>query len=132
MAHDIHALRLAADVAEEEAYRARGTAHEAAMQTKHQEARNALNIERVAREFATILREWATNDEWQTMRIDNSRRKGTPLENACASHDYYDANEAMAQAFITVIGRDADIMSDADNDIWNAAWRSAKVQFLGA
>ena len=131
MAHDIYALRLAADAAEQEAYLARGTAKELAMQTKHHEARNALTIERVAREFATILREWATDEQWQTMRIDNSRRKGTPLDNTCASHDYCDANEAMMMAFERVTGREPSLQSDDDTRLWNAAWRSAKVQFLG-
>ncbi len=131
MAHDITSLRMAADVAEEEAFRARGTANEAALVAKYHKARNAYRIEQVAREFATILRGWATDEQWQTMRIANSRYAAAGDHGICASHDFCDANEAMAQAFITVIGRDADIMSDADNDIWDAAWDSAKVQFLG-
>lgn len=55
----------------------------------------------------------------------------------CAGHNYCDANESMASAFADMMGRDIlpdddSGMTDADIDLWNAAWSLAKREYLTA
>lgn len=57
-------------------------------------------------------------------------------EGVCHTHDYYDANEFMAQAFREVLGRDlvfynsdepeTQAQYDSDVELWNAAWDMSK------
>lgn len=49
----------------------------------------------------------------------------------CASHDFCDANETMAAAFLQVMGRDSlpddgEGMTQEDCDLWNQAWQIAR------
>ena len=65
--------------------------------------------------------------------LDNAcevdRRNATPeYAGACASHDFCDANMPMAAAFEAVTGREPDVASQADADLWNAAWNIAKAR----
>jgi len=56
--------------------------------------------ERIADAFADILRNWLTANQWvemQTRNVDYS-------DGVCASHDFCDANMAMAQAELARIG----------------------------
>jgi hypothetical protein len=63
-------------------------------------------------------------------------RNATPdYAAACASHDYCDANDYMADAFAEIIGRDilpdnGEGMTQADCDLWNRAWEIAKSERL--
>lgn len=54
------------------------------------------------------------------------RRNSSPEYGAgsCATHDFFDANDAMGAAFLKVVGREVDI-SDADAALWSAAWNAA-------
>ena len=60
------------------------------------------------------------------------KRKAVILRNrkevhpVCHSHDFLDANETMSAAFEYAVGRKADVSSDADCALWNAAWDLAK------
>lgn len=51
----------------------------------------------------------------------------------CHSHDFIDANDVMYAAFMAATGRDPlgdDCpMTQADADLWNAAWAAAKAQW---
>lgn len=51
----------------------------------------------------------------------------------CHSHDFIDANDVMYAAFMAATGRDPlgdDLpMTQADADLWNAAWAAAKAQW---
>lgn len=89
-------------------------------------------IDAIACEFATILKSWATPDQWQTMRETNARHARNGTTGICASHDYCDANEAMALAFATIVGREPDVLDDGDSALWAIAWDRAKIQFLTA
>lgn len=44
----------------------------------------------------------------------------------CATHDFCDANELMAEAFKTVVGTEIDLQNDVHLDLWNNAWNIAK------
>ncbi len=89
-------------------------------------------IDAIACEFAITLKSWATPDEWQTMRETNARNARDGITGICASHDFCDANEAMAQAFATIVGREAKVLDDGDNALWSVAWDCAQLQFLTA
>lgn len=82
----------------------------------------------LAKEFAARLR-----DEIGVEKFREAKRlNATPEYGAgiCASHDFCDANMTMARAFYDVVGRDPDMDSDADIDLWNRAWSIAKRRHL--
>jgi hypothetical protein len=85
----------------------------------------------LAYEFAAILREWLSEAEFEEVR----RRNALPEYDdagACASHDFCDANIVMEEAFKRVFNREPDVSTEADTDIWNTAWDTAKREFLTA
>ncbi len=86
--------------------------------------------ERIAESFACYLRNELGQKAWDEMRAANR----TTEADACASHDYCDANMSMHEAFAEITGRDpiAGPMSDDDIAVWNDAWAIAKKRFLTA
>ncbi len=101
--------------------------------------------ERIAGAFAAVLRDWLSADQWAEMQARNVDYS----DGVCASHDFCDANVAMAEAFETVTGREpsvgydtladgspvdpaAAIQADADCALWSAAWAIAKPRHLTA
>lgn len=86
-------------------------------------AKGAL-IETAGNRFAEILKDWLTEAEWEEMR----RRNAAETEHGvCHSHDFCDANMAMAEALqesgVIVIGDG--VIDDDGVTIWNAAWDHA-------
>jgi hypothetical protein len=79
------------------------------------------NIEKVAREFSRILREWLTPEEMNVVLAENEHETNSGI---CHTHDYCDANEAMLEAIKKITGRNADqVLDDLANDnIWSDAW----------
>lgn len=73
----------------------------------------------LAREFSRILCEWCAPDELAEIRRLNLTPEYAGL---CASHDFYDANQAMIDA-IESLGGEYDTDSDLPID---AAWGIAK------
>lgn len=87
-------------------------------------------VEKLAWTFAVRLMRELSPAEWRNMRIGN-RSVGAGV---CASHDYRDTNEIMAEAWAAVIprplfGADGHI-SDESTAVWNAAWNVAKPNWL--
>jgi hypothetical protein len=90
-------------------------------------------IEAIARAFAATILE-ASNE----LDIESSQTVGTLVleintRNArpdyagcCATHDFFDANIGMAEAFFSVTGGEPDAASETDAALWNAAWTMAK------
>lgn len=44
---------------------------------------------------------------------------------ACATHDFCDANELMAEAFKEFTGREPDCADEKDAALWSGAWNAA-------
>lgn len=94
-------------------------------------------IPALAKAFAAILKEWASPEEWTTMRRANAAETDPTI---CASHDFCDANEAMAEAFtklgLTAPGdegcEDGSPAFEETCGLWNAAWALAKKEDLTA
>ena len=84
---------------------------------------NPVLVKAVSDQFVVMLNEWLTPHEMEEIR----RRNATPeYENACASHDFCDANMAMVQAF-----EDFGISMPYEDggktiELWNAAWEIAR------
>lgn len=100
--------------------------------------------------FADVLRRWLSPAEFAEMQ----RRNATPEYGGpvCASHDFCDANEAMAEAFKALTGREPvgswethpdpvtgeqvaddpaeEAQATADSALWNAAWEIAGARHL--
>lgn len=96
------------------------------------EMREAAERARLAYRFAMILKRDMSLIDWCEMRSRNRHHAGTGI---CASHDFRDANEDMAEAFAEVFGdvfAGADSISQENADRWNAAWDLAKRHFLTA
>jgi hypothetical protein len=99
-------------------------------------------VERLATAFAGRLAVLLTGKQWEGMRKRNALSSyAWPV---CASHDYMDANDVMAAAFVNVMGRGFALRSDVeagrateaqhatDLALWNAAWTYAKGRYLTA
>jgi hypothetical protein len=86
--------------------------------------------EEIAAVFAGVLIGWLTEAEMAEVR----RRNATPESagNACASHDYCDANMAMDPAFTLVTHHPAGAFQWIDNRLWSEAWGIAKRKYLTA
>lgn len=90
------------------------------MTTNHQ----TTIISDLAHAFSDVLKEWLSQDQLRTVIHLNT--SGVYSELVCASHDFCDANMAMLEAFIRVLGREPMINDDADLGLWNSAWAMAK------
>lgn len=84
--------------------------------------------ERIGDSFANLLRAALTREQFAEMRKLNATEpyKG----GSCASQNYLDANVTMDEAFCSHVGRHLDVGSDADTDLWNAAWAHARKAHL--
>jgi hypothetical protein len=78
---------------------------------------------KLAGEFTRILKSWAKPGEWETMVKDNAAEKDDGI---CHSHDFCDANMAMAEAFQKVHGRECVANDDGDIAKMTEAWDLAK------
>lgn len=79
----------------------------------------------LATEFAIVIREWLTPD--QCREIDG-RNAVEPNQIVCHSHDFCDANEAMAEAFSRF---NVEAHYITDSALWNEAWSIAKANGFG-
>lgn len=75
----------------------------------------------IAAWFVVTLHKWLDSAEWNGMLARNAKETDPHI---CHSHDYCDANMAMAEAFKAITGRepDGDDADDADNILWSKAW----------
>lgn len=81
-------------------------------------------VDALATGFSTLVRAHLA-DSLDAIRARNLEPK---YLGCCATHDFCGANTLMADAFRTVVGRDVDLESARDTDLWNAAWDLAKLQ----
>jgi hypothetical protein len=80
------------------------------------QTKSAVVIENLAREFSRILKLWLTAEQMAQVVADNAQEDSD--SSVCHSHDYCDANMAMAQALSN--------LGMFDPLDWNAAWDMAK------
>jgi hypothetical protein len=87
---------------------------------------DAYLIEMVSSKFSEFIRCWLTIEEVGEV---NDKNETEEYKNACATHDYCDANIAMADAF-TEITNSTDYFTDMAIDLMNKAWtRSREAKF---
>lgn len=87
----------------------------------------------LAKVFSEKIQEWVSAEQFEEIK----KRNRTYEKGTCASHDFLDANMAMAEAFEEVCGRgvqiyDGDALQEQDTALWNLAWDIAKAQYLSA
>lgn len=73
----------------------------------------------IAANFASQMAAHFTPAQLDSVSDDNAKESSPHI---CHSHDLCDANELMAVAFRSVVGRDIDLQSDADTALWGAAF----------
>ena len=88
------------------------------------------DIETLAKEFSSGLVSSLTPAALKKVIEANRQRKGTPLEDACASHDVCDPNMIMLTSFEIVFQRMPEFLCDAeketaDYELWNKSWKLA-------
>lgn len=76
--------------------------------------------------FNKILNEWLSSEEITEINTINAPPEYMKA-GMCASHEYCDPNEAMAEAFEMVFGRELDVLNNDDITIVNEAWKISKV-----
>jgi hypothetical protein len=81
-------------------------------------------VRQIAEKFVELLHRDLSKTDFSAMRRLNS----TPAYsgNACASHDFLDANETMDEAMVAVLRRSVVLDDDGDVALWNDAWQEAK------
>lgn len=78
----------------------------------------------LAAKFSAVLREWLTPEQMETVRERNTT---AAYADACASHDFCDANMAMHEALLTMSGeQEPDYTDEATITLVNSAWDMAK------
>lgn len=99
---------------------------------------DAGTINFLAGQFADVVHDWTTPEQFEEIKVRN-RTNGDLV---CATHDFFDANEAMDAAFRQAFGRGSWLPTDvedgkcteadheADVALWNAAWTVAKNGWL--
>ena len=80
----------------------------------------------ISAQFNQELAKDLTPEQLEQCRALNGTR-AYPVPDVCPTHDFIDANEAMCEAFIKVLGFEPDIMNDEHNDLWAEAWRLSRV-----
>lgn len=88
----------------------------------------------IARTFVDLLRKELSATDWVEMLRRNASAEYRE-SGSCASHDFLDANEVMAEACeqhgVNVHPSDDPTVDDG-TWIWNAAWNAAKPQLTAA
>lgn len=86
----------------------------------------------IAQTFVGFLaRELSAADYAEMIRRNKEEPEYLNTSNACASHDFCDANMPMAEAFEKVMGHELDASSDEDVNLWNDAWDYARRHYIG-
>lgn len=77
---------------------------------------------KLATAFVGILKTHLSPEDWTEMKQRNAAETS---KSVCHSHDFCDANMAMLEAFVNVLGREAETDNESDVLLWNAAWELA-------
>ena len=94
---------------------------------------NQSNVTALSNEFSRIVSSWCSIVQLTNINRLNSTEEYT---GCCATHEYYDTNEAMLQAFTKTFDREFTFFNDEipeseiqyaiDIDYFNAAWQLSK------
>ena len=79
--------------------------------------------ERLAFQFAKVLKEWLKPEQITEVIKRNTLEK---YQGCCATHDFCDANMAMAEAFKRTFNREFEFGNELDSTLFNGAWYIAK------
>lgn len=85
-------------------------------------------VQELAKEFCAVLKEWLKPEELAQIAEDNHRYQqaaGQAASGICATHDYCDSNEAMAEAFGR-LGCFFDVQDEDQCRLFEEAWDIAK------
>jgi hypothetical protein len=77
----------------------------------------------LANAFSNLLCTYLTPEQIAQANADNVA-DGDPR--VCHSHDYIDANEVMAEAWVALFGFEIDLQNDDMRVLWGDAWDAAK------
>src|SRR4051812_31079788 len=95
------------------------------MATINEDSHVTLTELSLARKFSDLIKRDLTNDQLRQVLILNT---ADPDKSICHTHDFIDANEAMAEAMEDLFQKDASelIRDDHYLDLWNKCWSIAK------
>jgi len=87
-------------------------------------------IDELADSFAELLREQLSPADFAEMKRRNEKDPAY-AGSSCASHDFCDANEVMAEAWEEVVGPPINSDDEAETRLWAAAWERARQRHIG-
>ncbi len=85
---------------------------------------NRFTRKEVAHKFATILRNWLTEE--QMKEVVRLNRTPEYQDGSCASHNFCDANQAFIDAVTEVLGCELSVANQKHTNFINAAWTEAR------
>ncbi len=85
------------------------------------------NTEKLAREFARLLKIEVGEDDFNTIAKQTEKYKTAGVD-TCVSHDFCDSNMLMNDAFNNLYGEDINPINALDLQLVNEAWELAKEQ----
>ena len=88
-----------------------------------QDFQKALYAARLSSEFSRLVRRDAGTGAVLAAIIEKNKNISPTC---CATHDYWDSNMTMLEAWDNIIKREMDCASEADACLWGAAWDSSK------
>lgn len=80
----------------------------------------------LALRFVVLVRRCTTAFEYAEIL----KRNKTIPDGCCATHDFFDANMVMLEAFNAHAKREMDLESEADCRLWSRAWKIATTEYL--
>lgn len=80
-------------------------------------------IDKLSDAFSKLIVDNLTREQLEEVNVKNDTEA---YKNCCATQDYFDANEFMAEAFQSVTGHEINVQDETNIDLWNAAWKQSK------
>lgn len=98
---------------------------------------NNSKVIELSNNFSEIINQWFTPEQLEEV---NRLNQTDEYSNCCATHDFFDTNEAMAEAFIKTFGKpftfyndeepETEKQNEIDTNYFNAAWDMSKGNFF--
>lgn len=84
----------------------------------------------LANEFSKKLNEWLTPADIAEINLRNSTTE-YQQQGYCATHEFWDPNQAMIDAFNTLFGKEPSLQNQAHGDLIYKAWDIASKRGFG-
>ena len=88
------------------------------------------DVQKLANAFIRVIQTWGTDSQLRWIDEQNKKYAALPTTDyrhgCCATHEKWDSNMAMFDAWVEVFGKEPRHDTQAEADLRNAAWDLAK------